>query len=137
MSDDNEGPSVDRFVDLFEELGYAADDESWQSPQDWLAEDSTDIGSQLLTDSEIVAQVTGDVSRDNLDSEPEEETEPQPSVSHAEAFEAFETALKWLEGQSDTDPHHLMLVRKWRDTAAQKRVHSMRQSSLLSYITVE
>ena len=32
-SDNNEGPSVDRFVNLFEWLGYAADDASWQSPQ--------------------------------------------------------------------------------------------------------
>ena len=89
------------------------DNESWQTPQDWLAEDSTDPGYQLLTDSEIVAEVTR--GGDSLDPESDDEVEPQPTVSHAQAFDAFETALKWLEGQSDTDPFHLLLVRKWRD----------------------
>ena len=97
-----------------------------------LAEDSTDPGYQLLTDSEIVAEVTR--GGDSLDPESDDEVEPQPTVSHAQAFDAFETALKWLEGQSDTDPFHLLLVRKWRDTAAQKRVQTLKQTTLLSYL---
>ena len=100
--------------------------------RDWLAEDSTDPGYQLLTDSEIVAEVTR--GGDSLDPESDDEVEPQPTVSHAQAFDAFETALKWLEGQSDTDPFHLLLVRKWRDTAAQKRVQTLKQTTLLSYL---
>ena len=56
----------------------------------------------------------------------------QPSVTHTQAFNAFQTALDWLEAQSDTDPSYL-LARKWRDTAAQKRANAIKQTSLLSY----
>ena len=94
-------------------------DEGWQTPQDWLAEDFIDSGYQLMSDIEIIAEVT----RDNIDSVPESDVEIvlQPSVTHTQAFDAFQTALDWLEVQSDTDPSHLLLVRKWRDTAARKQ----------------
>ena len=70
-------------MDLFQELGYSEDNESWESPQDWLAEDSTDPSYQIMTDSEImVAEVTRDI--DNSDSESDDEIEPQPSVSNAQ-----------------------------------------------------
>ena len=59
-SDAEEVASSDAFMDLFQELGYSTDNESWQNPQDWLAEDSTNPGYQLMTDSEIVAVVTGE-----------------------------------------------------------------------------
>ena len=128
-SDAEEVASSDAFMDLFQELGYSTDNESWQPPQNWLAEDATD---QLMTDSEIVAEVTGE--KDSLDLESDDEMEPQPTVSPSQAFDAFETALKWLEGQSDTDPFHLLLVRMWRDTTAQKRVQTMKQTTLFSYL---
>ena len=131
-SDAEEVSSSDAFVGIFQELGYSTDNENWQNPQDWLAEDSTDPGYQLMTDSETVAEVTG--GGDSLDPESDDEMEPQPTVSHAQAFDAFKMALKWLEGQSDTDPFHLLLVRKWRDTAAQKRVQTMKQTTPFSYL---
>ena len=120
----------DNFVDLFQDLGYSEGDEDWQTPQDWLAEDITDPGYQLMSDTEIIAEVT----RDDIDSDPESDMEIvlQPSVT-PQAFDAFQIALDWLEAQSDTDPSHLLLVRKWRDTAAQKRANAMKQTSLLSY----
>ena len=82
-SDAEEVASSDAFMDLFQELGYSTDTESWQNPQDWLAEDSTDPGYQLMTDSEIVAEVTGE--KDSLDLE-SDEMEPQPTVSPSQAF---------------------------------------------------
>ena len=85
-----------------------------------------------MSDTEIIAEVT----RDNIDSDLESDVETvlQPSVIHTQAFDAFQTALNWLEAQSDTDPSHLLLVRKWRDTAAQIRANCMKQTSLLSYL---
>ena len=119
------------FVDLFQDLGYSEGDEDWQTPQDWLAEDITDPGYQLMSDTELIAEVT----RDDIDSDPESDVEIvlQPTVTHTQAFDAFQTALNWLEAQSDTGPSHLLLVRVWRDTAAQKRASAMKQTSLLSY----
>ena len=122
----------ENFVDLFQYLGYSEGDEDWQTPQDWLAEDITDPGYQLMSDTEIITEVT----RVDINSDPESDVEIvlQPSVTHTQAFDAFQTALDWLEAQSDTDPSRLLLVRKWRDTAAQKRANAMKQSSLLSYL---
>ena len=79
-SDAEEVASSDAFTDLFQELGYSTDNESWQTPQDWLAEDSTDPGYQLMTDSEIVAEVTGE--KDSLDLESDDEAEPHPQCLH-------------------------------------------------------
>ena len=75
-SDANKGSSSDDFIDLFQELGYSEDNESWESPQDWLAEDSTDPSNQIMTDFEIVAEVTRD-----KDCESDDEIEQTPSVS--------------------------------------------------------
>jgi len=113
----------ENFVDLFKDLGYSEGTEEWQTPQDWLAEDFTDPGYQLLSDAEIVSDPESDV-----------ENVPKPLVTHTQAFSAFQTALEWLEVQSDTDPSHLLLVRKWRDTAAQKRASATKQTSLFSYL---
>jgi hypothetical protein len=79
---------------------------------------SEDPGYQLLTDTEIVAEVTGE--KEDSDSGTDDEMVPQELVSHAQAFNAFETSLRWLEAQPNIDPFHLLLVRKWRDCAAQK-----------------
>jgi hypothetical protein len=97
----NDESSVDGFAPLFHQLSYSETNENWQNPSDWLNEDSTDPGYQLKTDSEIVADVTG--GRANSDTESEDETVCEDWVSNAQAFEAFQTALKWLERQPDTD----------------------------------
>ena len=36
------------FVDLLQDHGYSEGDGDWQTPQDWLAEDFTDSGYQLI-----------------------------------------------------------------------------------------
>ena len=78
-------------MDLFQDLGYSEGDKDSQTPQDWLAEDFTDPGYQLMSDTEIIAEVT----RDDIDSDPESDVEIvlQPSVTHTQAFDAFQTAL--------------------------------------------
>ena len=125
-----ESSANENIVDLFQDLGYSQGDEDWQTPQDWLAEDFTDPGYPLMSDTEIIAEVI----RDNIDSDPESDVEIvlQPSVTHTQAFDAFQTALDRLEAQSDTDPSRLLLVRAWRDTAAQERANAMKETSLLS-----
>ena len=41
----------------------------------------------------------------------------------------FECALRWLESQGDTDPAHLLLVKKWRDLAANRRGEAKKQTT--------
>lgn len=101
---------------MFKDLGYEEGNENWQNPNDWLVQDSDDPGYQILSDSEIVAEVNGedDLSSDNVDELIE------TTVPHAKAYEAFGTALEWLEAQGDVDIAHLLLVKKWKDIAAIK-----------------
>ena len=49
-----------------------------------------------------------------------------PAVSNADAYDAFDMALTRLEAQGNVDSAHIMLVRKWRDIAAQKRRNNIR-----------
>ena len=72
-----------------------------------------------MTDSEIVADILSEP--ENQECHPDDETEIQPFITDAEACIAFETGLKWLEAQDSTDQFHLLLTKRWRDTAAQQR----------------
>ena len=117
VSGSSNEPLDEHFESLFHDLGY--NEQSWQSPTEWLAEDASDPGYQLMSDEEIVATAMG--AHDEEVSEYEEES----PVTHADACTAFDTALKYLESQN-TDPAHLLLVKKWRDTAARKRIDSLK-----------
>ena len=68
-------------MDLFQDHDYSEGDEDWQTPQDWLAEDFDDPGYQLMSDTEIIAEVT----RHDIDSDAESDVEIvlQPSVTHS------------------------------------------------------
>ena len=79
------------FYGLFNYLGYSESGDNWQTPEQWPEEDANDPGYQLLLDDEIVAIVKS--NEDNSDTESDSGTESQPPVSHAEAFNAFSTAL--------------------------------------------
>ena len=115
--------------EIFQELG-SEESTAWQSPSEWLTEDSEDPGYQLMTDDEIVAQVSGEA--DLPGSESEEEPDLAPTVSHARAHEAFGIALQWLEAQG-TDPAHLLLVKNWMTIAGRKRTNSLTQTEITSF----
>ena len=64
-------------------------------------------------------------------------TVPESCVSPAQACEALETVLEWLESQGDVELEHLLLVEKWRNKAAEKRVQSYtKRTSILSFLNV-
>ena len=114
------------FTDLFLEMGSSENDE-WQQPHEWLDEDD-DPGYQLLNDEEIISEVltTNEVEEDTTDT--------KPCVSQAQACEALEIVLEWLESQGDTQIEHLLLVKKWRNRAAEKRIQTTKQITILSFI---
>ena len=58
LSDGDVG-DVMEFRDLFQQLGYTPGDQNWQTPEDWLEEDSENPGCQLMTDNEIVSEING------------------------------------------------------------------------------
>ncbi|XP_062513432.1 jerky protein homolog-like [Corticium candelabrum] len=123
-------------LELFSELGYIEGTDSWQTPEEWLNEDNFDPGHQLLTDSEIVAEVLGEQTNESSDSDSEDAgSKEAATVTNAEAFEALGTVLEWLEARGDTDSSHLLLVKKWKDTAARLRRKSMVQNKVTTYFT--
>ena len=109
-------------------MGSSEIDENWQQPQEWLDE-YDDPGYQLLGDEEIISEVL----TTNTDVE-EDISDPRPCVSPAQECEALETVLEWLEFQGDTQIEHLLLVKKWRNSAAEKRVQTSKQASILSFM---
>ena len=67
------------FYELFNHLGFSESNDSWQTPEQWLAEDANDPGYWLLLDDEIVAMIrsneddSGDESGSDIESQPHEE----------------------------------------------------------------
>ena len=100
---------------------------------EWLDSDLTDPGHQIIDDNEIVANVLREGNSDD-ESEEEEGMEDCYSITPLESFHALDTSFQWLESQG-IEPTHLLLRRKWCDTAAQMRLESLRQTHITSYFT--
>ena len=117
--DNNEEEVVE--MEVFQQLN-SEEESNWQSPSGWLEEDSEDPRYQMMTDDEIVAHVSGEC--DLSESESEDESENNSTVSHTRAYKAFGIALQWLESQG-TDPAHLMLAKNWITSAERQRENSL------------
>ena len=66
--------------------------------EEWLKGDKNDVGYQELSDDEIISEVLGYTDiESNEDSEDDETAPPQQLVSNKDAFEAFETCIRWKE----------------------------------------
>lgn len=109
------------------------------APEDfteWLTTEDTDPGHQILDDDEILDETVaahnnvsvGDVSDDGSD----EELAVDDTVTPAQAFDALDVSLRWLESQR-VEGTHLLLVKQWRDAAARLRRESLKQSSITSF----
>ena len=72
--------------------------------------------------------------RPEVDEEVNTCTDTECFVSPAQACEALETVLEWLESQGDVEIEHLLLVKKWRNKAAEKRAQTYKQASILSLL---
>jgi hypothetical protein len=101
--------------------------------KEWLESDSDNPGFQTFDDNEIVSQVKDDqleeaASNDNITSV------PTKIPTHSEALNAFETAIKWLECQKESDHMNLMYLRKLRDLAAKKRANNIVQLKLTHFL---
>ena len=117
-------------------MGFNSNDGDWLSPQDWLEQDASDPGHQIMSEDEIVSTVQNEDSDSNSNSS--DELSLQCSVSHAQAYGARHMAYLKLHlsgSKQQADPAHLMLVKKWRDQTAVKRGAALKQSKIASYFT--
>ncbi|XP_015606874.2 jerky protein homolog-like, partial [Cephus cinctus] len=111
---------VNEFTELFNSIpGFT--DCNHEDAENWLNDDADDPGCQILTDDQIVSSVLHDENIDPEDNDSDENTDASDKPSHGEAFEAFETAMEWYEKQPEYCPTQLLLLKRFRDLAAQKR----------------
>lgn len=102
--------------------------------EEWMHSES-DVGHQQLTEEEIIASCAKktDVSSDE-DSPDENEDEVNNSVmSHGIAAEMYYRLLVYAEQQSDSSAAELLLLKRLRDRAAQKRCSSLKQRKIKDY----
>ncbi|GBN42488.1 hypothetical protein AVEN_104036-1 [Araneus ventricosus] len=70
------------------------------------------------------------------DSDLEETDEPENVlVSHSEAANALEIALRYIEQSENTTSTDIMLMRRWHNIASKSRITSLRQTNLTNVFT--
>ena len=94
---------------------------------DWLMLENNDKGYHEYTDEEIVANVTKRI--EEIDEEDDDVI--TQDVTHAQACEALETVLAYLEQQPDKPFGTNVIVNSLLNHTAMKRVHSLKQSRAL------
>ncbi|GFW13057.1 uncharacterized protein TNCV_3329891 [Trichonephila clavipes] len=77
----------------------------------------------MPNDDEIVTSVQeeSDPGDDETDEDEDNDNEISKGPSNANAFSAFETAMEWYEQQSECCPTQLLLLKRIRNLAAEKR----------------
>lgn len=95
---------------------------------DWMNIDSGDQGYQLLTDEEIVQQVTQ--TNEIAEEEEDEQCENEDVPSSREVTDMLDKCLLWYERQGECTPTSLMLLKRVRDLAATKRFANLKQLKL-------
>ena len=122
---------VENFIRTFHDHGiFVTEGEA----EEWLKGGESDAGYQELSD-EIISKVLGyaDIESEE-NSENDENIPPQQLVSNKDAFEAFETCMRWMEQQEETNPQQVMLLQKLKNDAARKRYASLKQLSMTDFI---
>nr|CAD7399861.1 unnamed protein product [Timema cristinae] len=94
--------------------------------REWFESDGNDPGYQHLNDDEIVHQVIEDNDNGSnvreSDDDEEMDAEEAAGPSHSDAYEAFQTAMNWLERQPEGTATQLVLLKRLRDMAAKKHL---------------
>ena len=103
---------------------------------DWIGADNCDPGYQVLTDQDIVEQVTRTDTQPSTENDPDSESEDSSCdiPTNGEAMEMLDKCLAWYECQSDATPTSVMLLKRIRDLAAKQRYASLKQLTLHSYL---
>nr|CAD7602450.1 unnamed protein product [Timema genevievae] len=130
-------PTDAEVVALFQTLpGFEQCDEF---DREWFESDGNDPGYQHLNDDEIVHQVIEDNNNGSnireSDDDEEMDAEEAAGPSHSDAYEAFQTAMNWLERQPEGTVTQLVLLKRLRDMAAKKLTSSLVQKTIKDFFT--
>lgn len=102
---------------------------------EWREGDDNDVGYQELSDDEIISEVLDYADIDSEESsENDENTPPRQLVSNKDAFEAFDTCMRWMEQQEETTPQQVMVLQKLKNDATKKRSANLKQLSMNDFM---
>ena len=81
---------------------------------DWIGADSCDPSYQVLTDQDIVEQVTSMDTQPSTENDPDSESEDSSCdiPTNGETMEMLDKCLAWYECQSDATPTSTMLLKR-------------------------
>ncbi|GBM21926.1 hypothetical protein AVEN_266987-1 [Araneus ventricosus] len=91
--------------------------------------------NQLYTDEEIISLIQ---NKRQDDSDLEEINEPENViVSHSEAANVLEIALRHIEQSENVTSTDIMFMRRWHNIASTSRITSLRQTNTKNFFTPE
>ncbi|GBM13364.1 hypothetical protein AVEN_159782-1 [Araneus ventricosus] len=110
----------------FTALKYGCEDATENTATEWLSCDTE--ANQLDTDEEIISLVQ---NKPQDGSDLEETDEPENVlVSHSEAANALEIALRYIEQRENVTSTDIMLMRRWHNIASTSRITSLRLTNI-------
>ncbi|GBM80169.1 hypothetical protein AVEN_164845-1 [Araneus ventricosus] len=117
--------------DFFLHYSQGCEDATEHTVTEWLSCDTE--ASQLYTDEEIISLLQ---NKPQDDSDLEETDEPQNVlVSHSEAANALEIALRYIEKSENATSTDIIFMRRWHNIASTSRITSLRQTNLTNFFT--
>lgn len=108
---------------------------------EWLHCDADDVGYQLLTDDEIIQEIsnetdTSEINEDGEDGGEADEGDLAPVDSCQEAKEAglhLQKFIDWYGKQEEADITHTMLLRRFRNFASKKAEKKYKQAHMTDF----
>lgn len=98
----------------------------------WLESDN-DPGYQIMDENDILNHVQESRDIIETDNENEDLEEVVTGPTHEQAFTALNTAMAWYEKQKESCPTQLILLKRIRDLAAEKRQSNLKQTRINDY----
>ena len=133
-SDPEEQHSAESMVEMLQNVQQVGNEDSLNAHdlEDWLNLDNELPTTELMTDEQILANVTGQ-SNENESSDEEDGGQEEKQVSNSEAAECFKKCLSWMEGQNNVDPVQVMQLRRMMDFAMRSRFKTLKQTSMFQF----
>lgn len=98
--------------------------------EDWMINCDEDLENEFLTDEEIISLATKEDFEDNEEDVGVEEVE---KVTHSEARNAMEVALRYIEQQQNSTAVDILVIKKWRDIAFKNSVTILKQKKITEF----
>lgn len=105
--------------------------------EEWIAQCDEDCETnEELSDNQIIAVVLEHNGKETvIEDSDDDDDEPPARISHANAKNAFDIALQYIEQSSTSTPMDILWIKKWRNTAAKCKQESAKQKSITDFFS--